>query len=114
MSDHEKSDAKVEAIPWVVAGFLAVMIVVFVSVWWIFRFNWKIDSSRDARRTLIEEPAPVPPQPRLQVDPEQDLKQYREEQLRRLNSYGWASSGEQRVRIPIERAMELVVQGKQP
>jgi hypothetical protein len=63
---------------------------------------------------LIEQPAPVPPEPRLQIDPEEDLRRYREEQLRKLNSYGWASAGEERIRIPIERAMELVVQGKQP
>src|SRR5262249_36535651 len=109
-----KSDAKVEAIPWVVAGFLAVMILVFVSVWWIFRFAWKIDSNRDARRTLIDQPAPIPPEPRLQIDPEQDLQRYREEQLRRLNSYGWWFANEERFGMQIERAMELIVQGKQP
>jgi len=114
MSDHEKTDATVEMIPWVVAIFVGVLIVVFVSVWWIFRFYWRMDASRDERRTLIQEPAPIPPEPRLQIDPEADLQRYREEQIRTLNSYGWASPAEQRVRIPIERAMEMVVQGKQP
>ena len=114
MSDHEKSDARVEVFPWVVAGFVAVVLVVFVSVWWIFRFYWRIDASRDARRTLIQQAAPSPPEPRLQIDPEADLQRFREEQARALNSYGWSAPAEQRVRIPIDRAMQIVVQGKKP
>jgi hypothetical protein len=114
MSDHEKTDARIELLPWVVATFVVVLIVVFVSVWWIFRFYWRLDASRDTRRTLIQEPAPIPPEPRLQIDPEVDLQRFRAEQARTLSSYGWASPTEQRVRIPIDRAMEMVIQGKQP
>src|SRR5262245_25250569 len=116
MSDHEKTDAKIELIPWVIVAFVATMIVIFVSVWWIFRFYRSIDMSRDERRTFIQPPASVaiPPEPRLQVDPEKDLQRYREEQMRLLDSYGWASPGEQRVRIPIARAMELFAEQRQP
>ena len=114
MSDYERTDARIEMLPWVVATFTAVLIVVFLTVWWIFRFYWRIDASRDARRTLIQQTAPIPPEPRLQIDPEADLQRFRAEQARTLSSYGWASPAEQRVRMPIERAMEMVIQGKQP
>ena len=50
------------------------------------------------------------PEPRLERDERTQLNQVRlnEEQL--LNSYGWVDEKSQTVRIPIERAMDLVVQ----
>jgi hypothetical protein len=113
MSDHEKTDVQIEAIPWVVGGFVVVMILFFVGVWWIYRFYRSVDASHDERRTYVQQATPIPPEPRLQVDPEVDLQRFRAEQARQLNSYGWAAPEEQRVRIPVERAMELVIQEKQ-
>jgi hypothetical protein len=37
-----------------------------------------------------------------------DGKQQRDEQLRRLNSYGWVDRDKQIIHIPIERAMEVI------
>ena|ERR1700694_3243756 len=37
-----------------------------------------------------------------------DAKQQRDEQLGRLNSYGWVDRDKQIIHIPIERAMELM------
>ena len=48
----------------------------------------------------------VPPAPRLQSAPEQDWRALRDEQTRRLNSYGWADKARGTVHIPIERAMD--------
>ena len=66
------------------------------------------------RRSLIPPASSVPPEPRLQVDPSEELQVFRKEQDQILNSYGWVSREDGRVRIPIERAMELVVQGRFP
>jgi hypothetical protein len=52
----------------------------------------------------------LPPVPRLQVDPKQDLARTREEQRQVLESYGWADQGTGKVRIPIDRAMDLLLQ----
>jgi hypothetical protein len=65
---------------------------------------------RDVRRTFVESKAPVPPEPRLQVNPQADLHEYLQQQQQALTSYGWISRPEGRVRIPIDRAMELFVE----
>jgi len=52
----------------------------------------------------------LPPEPRLQTQPKRDLQLTREEQQQLLNSYGWADQTTGKVRIPIDRAMDLVLQ----
>jgi hypothetical protein len=52
----------------------------------------------------------LPPEPRLQTQPKLDLQLTREEQQQLLNSYGWADQTTGKVRIPIDRAMDLVLQ----
>jgi hypothetical protein len=51
-----------------------------------------------------------PPPPVLQAQPWEQLHRYREEQGRILLSYSWIDRNAGVVRIPIERAMELVVE----
>jgi hypothetical protein len=52
----------------------------------------------------------LPPEPRLQVEPKQDLVLTTQEQDKLLDSYGWADQATGKVRIPIDRAMDLVLQ----
>ncbi len=52
----------------------------------------------------------LPAQPRLQTEPRQDLKGPRNEQEKLLNSYGWVDRNLGIVRIPIDRAMDLLAQ----
>lgn len=52
----------------------------------------------------------LPPEPRLQTEPKSDLQLTRGEQEQLLNSYGWSDQGTGKVRIPIDRAMDLVLQ----
>jgi hypothetical protein len=50
-----------------------------------------------------------PPEPRLQTRPREELQRMRAEEDRILGSYGWVDAQRGVVRIPIERAMEMVV-----
>jgi hypothetical protein len=52
----------------------------------------------------------LPPEPRLQTTAPQDLKQYRAGQDDILGSYGWVDTKAGIVRIPVERAMEVLLQ----
>ncbi|HZV04153.1 MAG TPA: hypothetical protein VE999_03595 [Gemmataceae bacterium] len=47
-----------------------------------------------------------PPGPRLQTDTSADLKRFRAEEERRLNSYYWVDKEKGIVHIPIEQAMK--------
>jgi hypothetical protein len=55
-------------------------------------------------------PSVAPPPPTLQAQPSEELHRYRDEQSRILSSYSWIDRKAGIVRIPIERAMELVVE----
>jgi hypothetical protein len=52
----------------------------------------------------------VPPEPRLQADPRQDLLDMRAQENATLSSYGWVDRKNGIVRLPIARAMELLAQ----
>ena len=55
-------------------------------------------------------PPSTPPFPRLQVSAPLDLLAYRAREETELSTYGWINRTSGVVRIPIERAMELVLQ----
>lgn len=50
----------------------------------------------------------LPPEPRLQTSPEEDLRLLRQEEDEYLYGYGWVDENAGLARVPIERAMELL------
>jgi hypothetical protein len=107
---HQGTDVRVPAIVRSVLVFVVIVVFLHVGVWFFYRYVADLDGRRDVRRTFVESPPAVPPEPRLQVDPHEDLQEYLRKQQEVLNSYAWVSRGEGRVRIPVERAMALVVE----
>ena len=55
-------------------------------------------------------PAPIPPPPRLQPSPENDLAQFRANKRALLSYYAWTDAAHRYARIPIARAMQIEVQ----
>jgi hypothetical protein len=51
----------------------------------------------------------VPPEPRLQTDPRQDLADLRAKEDETLNSYGWVDRNAGVVHIPIDEAIKLTL-----
>src|SRR5438105_12125860 len=94
---HQGSDVNVAAIRWIVMAFVVVLALIHAGVWWLFGYVRKQDEGRDVRRTLVEAHAPVPPEPRLQVDPQEDFQQYLRLQKQTLSEYAWISRPEGRV-----------------
>ena len=52
----------------------------------------------------------VPPEPRLQWRPNDDLGKIRAEEDAKLHGYGWVDEHDGVARIPIERAIELLAE----
>jgi hypothetical protein len=50
------------------------------------------------------------PQPRLEGDERREINNFREQEEETLNSYGWVDQQAGVVRIPIDRAMQLLAQ----
>ena len=108
---HETSDVDIRAIFGFGLGLLAVAIVVHLAIWVLFMFF----ASREAR-VAPQFPLAVglenrlPPEPRLQTNPRQDLRDMRKQEDDLLGHYGWVDKNAGVVRIPIDEAMKLVVQ----
>jgi len=56
------------------------------------------------------EQARLPPVPRLQQHPHEELRTFRDEERNHLESYGWENKAAGTVHIPIEEAMKLTVE----
>jgi hypothetical protein len=67
---------------------------------------------REGAQTQAASAAPrrLPPEPRLQSSPSAELQSYRDAQMQQLNSYSWIDRDKGAVAIPIQKAMELIVQ----
>jgi hypothetical protein len=64
---------------------------------------------QDRPRSPFREERVLPPEPRLQTNPGEDLKALKREEDRRLESYGWIDRERQVLHIPIERALDQVI-----
>jgi hypothetical protein len=62
----------------------------------------------------FEDTRALPPEPRLQITAPLDLKHYRAEQEGILKGYSWVDQPAGTVRIPVDRAMDLLLQKGYP
>jgi hypothetical protein len=113
--DHEQSDVSLRGIVLTAVGLLVVAIVVQVAMVGLFVRLDRPAVDGDAAVQMIEGARPRPePRPRLQANPSQDLKAFREEQRRRLYGYGWVDEANGVVHIPIDLAMKIMLERGYP
>lgn len=100
----------VRGIVWTVIVLVAIALVVQLLMWWLLRGFNRFDEKRDVRLTPIEaaSPQPPPPEPRLQVTPNEDMRRMREEEDRLLGRAGWMDRRQGIVRVPVDVAMEVI------
>lgn len=107
---YEKSDVRSKPIVIFGAILAAVMVLAFVATYGMIRVLGWWDRPR------LETPASplatraAPPEPRLQVQAPKDLKTLQATEQEVLTTYAWVSKEAGIARIPIERAMQLVLE----
>jgi hypothetical protein len=81
-------------------------------VWWVAGFLTKQLDAQDAPRpVLLEAQAPYePPGPRLSTNPAELLRALRAEEDTVLGSYGWVDETNEIVHVPIDSAMEMLLE----
>ena len=109
---YEVEDVKPRIVLPALVALAVLALAIQALAWFVFDYWRTRYFERDAVRTQIATQPSAPPEPGLEVDPSAGWNQYRQEQQRLLNSYGWVSREDGKVRIPIEHAMDLVVAGK--
>jgi hypothetical protein len=112
---YEATDAEARPI-WIVAGGLVVTVALVVGgislmfAWLHGRDSAQQQKTRVDRVTAaVAATRPQFPEPRLQVAPQVDLATLRAREDEELKTYGWVDRKDGVVRIPIERAMDLMV-----
>jgi hypothetical protein len=96
------------------AGVLFLLLVVtFVSMRGLFGY-FSATQKLGPGASPFDNSRVLPPSPRLQVDPAVDLDQVRQSQNEMLNSYGWADKATGKVRVPIDRAIDMLIERKLP
>jgi hypothetical protein len=108
---HELRDVNVRFMAYVVVG-LSLLTLAGMGVSW-----WYLQEVAEERRA-VERPLPplaatlpdAPPEPRLQVTPAADLASVREREEALLHTYGWIDRKSGLVRIPIDRAIDLLAE----
>jgi len=100
---HEQSEVSVRLIVVSLAGLAIVTFLVFVVVVGVFRHFYDSDKTGQARRQAV-----VPPEPRIEVAPYEQLQQIRVKEDHVLTTYAWVDKQNGVVRVPIDRAIDLL------
>jgi hypothetical protein len=106
----ETRDANVPGLLQFAFWMAVVLIVTLVGIGFTFNYFKKIEPMGQTASPMVKETdRMLPPSPRLQAQPHQELKEYCAVQQRAVNSYGWVDQPSGVARIPIDRAMDLMI-----
>ena len=109
---HETSDVYLGGVFVFALGLLVTLVIVYLLTWMLFA----VLAKRETAHSLPQYPLAagredrLPPEPRLQTNPREDLRQLRAAEDAVLNSYGWVDKSQGVAHIPIDEAMKLTVQ----
>jgi hypothetical protein len=95
-----------------VLGLLVILVLTLLAMRVMFDQLLAREVAQDPQPSPLVDPRlpRLPPAPRLQTAPERELRQMRDEEDELLRSYGWVDREAGRVRIPIDRAMDLLAE----
>ena len=113
---YEVTDMNARLIAYFLAGLMFLMFGACIAIIMVIR---GFDESRASLNATPGSPLAVPAmqipdEPRLQLDPVADRKKLEAENQQQIDSYGVVSEepGMERVHIPVNRAIELLAEGK--
>jgi hypothetical protein len=109
---RETSDVAIGGI-FAFAVTLIVTLVVVSGLVWVFYSSLRREAAQPVPAEFplaATSMRRLPPEPRLQTEPREDLRTLRESEERTLTTYGWVDKNAGIVRIPIDQAMKLTVE----
>ena len=110
--NREASDVYALSVAGFGAGLIVAAALIHLFVWLLFTYF----STREAQRVAPQFPLAtgqierLPPEPRLQTNPREELRELQAQEDAVLGSYGLVDKDKGVVRIPIDEAMKLTVQ----
>jgi hypothetical protein len=109
---HEESDVNVAAIIRYGIGLLVIGALIHAFLWWLVG-TYERQSQRAQTQVYplaAGQQNRLPPSPRFQENPQQELQDLRTKQKALLEGYGWVNKEAGIAHIPIEDAMKMVVE----
>lgn len=107
---YERQDARAARVLLWFGGLTAVIMIVLAAA----RGAFDSFSAKYGRPAVTLAPTSFPTTdesvPRLQVDPSADLARFRSKEDQMLSSYGWHDRAAGEARIPIDRAMTILLE----
>lgn len=108
-SGYERRDMSLRTVAAFFGGLILSVAVVLLLMAWLFDYFASRAARQDVPPSPLAEARQIPPEPRLQVNPGEELQAMRAEENAVLVSYGWVDRKAGIVRIPIDRVMTLLV-----
>ncbi len=107
---YEKRDVNIKGLFQFAFWMAVVLAVSLVGMRFTFNFYKKSQPLGPTASPMVTlNDRMLPPIPRLQVLPHQELQEYCQAQQQEVNTYAWVNQPSAVVRIPIDRAMELIL-----
>jgi hypothetical protein len=108
---HDDSELDLKVIVGFAIGLAAFTLVVLAVMWWMGVVFKRQEEAKDRPPSPIPEARqdPIPPGPRLRPSPPRDLAELHAVDREALTTYGWVDQSRGVARIPIDRAMSIVV-----
>jgi hypothetical protein len=111
---YETRDVNIRGVLWLAAGTVVLVAVVQAGIWLFLQSQQTAARQADPATPRLATEPHEPPPPRLQAAPSRDYAQFKQAQEELLSTYGWVDRERGVVRIPISRAMDLVLEGRRP
>jgi uncharacterized iron-regulated membrane protein len=117
-AEPRNQDVHFERTDWSARGTVALIVGVLIGMWIITGLVYFYFAYLAHERAITSPPPlpieargnPLPPQPRLQESPREDLKAMRTREDWTLTHYSWVDKPKGVVAIPIDRAIQIVAQ----
>ncbi|MGD0363585.1 MAG: hypothetical protein ABSC93_22100 [Bryobacteraceae bacterium] len=109
---HEPGDVNAIALTKFGLSMSALIVIFLFGLWGMFNYlkNQVAEMGRPLSASAIVNAQKQPPEPRLQQHAAGDMRTWRAAEERALHQYGWIDPDKGIVQIPVERAMDLIVQ----
>jgi hypothetical protein len=106
---YEKTDTGIGLIIWGTVGLVILTAITLVIVWGIFNYFKHREELNHRALSPMASPSQLPPEPRLQIKSDEQIIHLRESEDHILSSYAWVDEKGGVVRVPIDRAMDLLI-----
>lgn len=107
---YERTDASPRGLLYFVLIMAAILAAVSLSLILLFKHFERAENPASFVAAPFAGTHPLPPPPRIQPVPGIDMQSYYQSQQNLLNTYGWVDKQNGIVRLPIDRAMQLLLE----